>query len=60
MIPNMDRTGQNLKIKYEILGRIFHYSGKVLLEDANFLKLQDIKEGILELNKSRILEIKEV
>lgn len=56
----MNRIGNKYCIHYQILERIFHYTGIIIEEDDSFLTINDFKEGDIQLNKKNILSIKEV
>ncbi len=53
----MNRIAQNIKLKYSIDNKIYHYSGKVISEDLDFIELDEIKEGVISLNKRNIILI---
>jgi len=53
----MNRIGQDIKLKYSIDNKIYHYSGKVLSEDSDFIELDEIKDGVISLNKRNIILI---
>ena len=55
----MNRIGQNIRIKYSIRDKIFHYSGRVISEDLDFIDIEEIKEGIISLNKRNIILIEQ-
>lgn len=52
----MNRTGQTVKLRYSINGKLFHYRGKIISEDEIFIEIDDIK-GRISLNKTNILSI---
>ena len=55
----MNRIGQNIKIKYSIDNKIYHYSGYVISEDSDFIEINEVKDGIICLNKKNIILIEQ-
>ena len=55
----MNRIDKNIRIKYSINDKIFHYSGTVVSEDSDFIDINEIKEGVISLNKRNIILIEQ-
>lgn len=56
----MNRIAQNIKLKILIDNKIYHYSGKVISEDSDFIELDEIKEGVISFNKKNIISIEQI
>ena len=46
-----------VKIRINVGSNVFHYSGTLLEETDEFVKLIDIKDGELKLSKDKIISI---
>jgi len=46
-----------VKVRINVGTNVFHYSGKLLEETNDFIKIIDIKDGEIKLSKDKIISI---